>query len=77
MEEVARLDQSGKKNIAVIAPAFSADCLETLHEINGEIREGFENAGGEFFTYIPCLNDETAHVDALVKIIKANLSGWI
>jgi ferrochelatase len=75
--EVARLAESGKKNIAVIAPAFSADCLETLHEINGEIRASFENAGGENFTYIPCLNDEAAHVDALVKIIEANLSGWI
>ncbi len=75
--EVARIAASGKKNIAVIAPAFSADCLETLHEINGEIKESFENAGGENFTYIPCLNDDTAHVDALVKIIEANLSGWI
>ncbi len=77
VDEVARLAISGKKNIAVIAPAFSADCIETLEEINGEIRESFTKAGGEAFTYIACLNDEAAHVDALIKIIVANLSGWI
>jgi hypothetical protein len=47
------------------APAFSADCIETLEEINEEIRESFEEAGGEEFTYIPCLNDDDAHIDAL------------
>ena len=47
VEEVARLaKEEGKKRIAVIAPAFSADCIETLEEINGEIRESFEEAGG-------------------------------
>ncbi len=49
-----RACETGKKHIAVIAPAFSADCIETLEEINGEIRESFEHAGGEEFTYIPC-----------------------
>ncbi len=77
VEEVARLAESGKKRIAVIAPAFSADCIETLEEINEEIRESFEEAGGESFTYIPCLNDDDAHVDALVKVIGDNLAGWI
>ncbi len=77
VKEVAKLAaEEDKKNIAVIAPAFSADCIETLEEINEEIRESFEEAGGEEFTYIPCLNDDPAHVDALVKIIKDNLSGW-
>jgi protoporphyrin/coproporphyrin ferrochelatase len=41
------LAKQGKKRIAVIAPAFSADCIETLEEINGEIREAFEHAGGD------------------------------
>ena len=50
----------GKKRIAVMAPAFSADCIETLEEINGEIREAFLHAGGEKFTYIPCLNAQDA-----------------
>lgn len=77
VEEVARLAESGKKNIAVIAPAFSADCLETLEEINEEICESFEEAGGETFTYIPCLNDDDAHISALTSVITANLSGWV
>ncbi len=78
VEEVARLArEDGKKNIAVIAPAFSADCIETLEEINEEIRESFEHAGGEKFTYIPCLNDSDAHIDALADIIGDNLQGWV
>ena len=76
VEEVARLAESGKKRIAVIAPAFSADCIETLEEINEEIRESFEEAGGEAFDYIPCLNDDEAHIHALVKVIEDNLTGW-
>jgi ferrochelatase len=77
VEEVARLAEAGKKNIAVCAPAFSADCIETLEEINEEIKESFEEAGGEEFTYIPCLNDEDAHITALVNTIEDNLKGWV
>ncbi|MGR3435618.1 MAG: ferrochelatase [Shimia sp.] len=77
VEEVARLAEDGKKKIAVCAPAFSADCIETLEEINEEIRESFEEAGGEQFTYIPCLNDDDAHIAALSQVIRENLSGWL
>ncbi len=77
VEHVAELAKQGKKNIAVMAPAFSADCIETLEEINGEIREAFEHAGGETFTYIPCLNDDPAHIAALVAIVGENLVGWL
>mgnify|MGYP000550657138 CR=1 FL=1 len=78
VEEVARLARDeGKKKIAVMAPAFSADCIETLEEINEEIKESFEEAGGEQFTYIPCLNDEPAHIKALSAVIDENLKGWI
>lgn len=77
VEEVARLAESGKKNIAVCAPAFSADCIETLEEINEEIKESFEHAGGEHFTYIPCLNDDAAHIAALSGVISQNLRGWL
>jgi ferrochelatase len=76
VEHVQELAKAGKRNIAVISPAFSADCIETLEEINGEIREAFEHAGGETFTYIPCLNDDDAHIRALVDVARANLSGW-
>lgn len=77
VQHVAELARQGKKRIAVIAPAFSADCIETLEEINGEIREAFEHAGGESFTYIPCLNDDAAHIEALVTVVRENLSGWL
>jgi ferrochelatase len=60
-----------------VAPAFAADCIETLEEINGEIREAFEHAGGESFTYIPCLNDDAAHIDALAHVTMQNLRGWL
>jgi len=77
VEEVAELARRGKKRIAVMAPAFSADCIETLEEINGEIRESFEHAGGESFTYIPCLNDDDAHIAALMGRIETELKGWL
>ncbi|MGJ8546103.1 MAG: ferrochelatase [Sulfitobacter sp.] len=77
VEEVARQAEAGNKNIAVCAPAFSADCIETLEEINEEIKESFEHAGGEVFTYIPCLNDDPAHIAALSNVITENLAGWI
>jgi ferrochelatase len=77
VEEVARFARNGQKNIAVIAPAFSADCIETLEEINEEIRESFEGAGGEEFTYIPCLNDDDAHIAEIAGIIDESLKGWI
>lgn len=76
VDHVADLARQGVKRLAVVAPAFSADCIETLEEINEEIRESFEDAGGEQFTYIPCLNDDSHHIAALAKIISANLSGW-
>lgn len=78
VEEVARLArEDGLTSIAVCAPAFSADCIETLEEINEEIKESFEEAGGKDFTYIPCLNDDPAHIAALSGIIDANLAGWV
>ena len=77
VEEVARLAEAGKKKIAVIAPAFSSDCVETLEEINEEIKESFEEAGGEEFTYIPCLNDDAAHIKMMTAIVKNELGGWI
>lgn len=77
VDHVAELAKEGKKRIAVIAPAFSADCIETLEEINEEIKESFEEAGGEEFTYIPCLNDQASHIQALSKVIEDNLKGWV
>jgi len=59
----------GMKNVDVACPGFSADCLETLEEINIRYRETFLAAGGEKFTYIPALNDRPTHINALTNII--------
>lgn len=64
--------EQGVKNLVVCSPAFVADCLETLEEISMEGQEEFLKAGGEQFTYIPCLNDRQEWVDTLVKWLK----GW-
>jgi len=77
VEEVARLAEGGQKNIAVISPAFSSDCIETLEEINEEIFESFEEAGGEHFTYIECLNDNPDHIKMMMGILKNELAGWV
>lgn len=77
VDDVARLAREGKKNIAVMAPAFSSDCVETLEEINEEIKESFEEAGGEVFTYIPCLNERPDHIEMMADIVKSEVSGWL
>ncbi|MEM8848221.1 MAG: ferrochelatase [Bacteroidota bacterium] len=58
--EFERLAKEGKKRLAVITPAFVSDCLETLEEIAMEGQEQFEEAGGEHYIHIPCLNDSDA-----------------
>ena len=77
VDDVARLAREGKKNIAIMAPAFSSDCVETLEEINEEIKESFEEAGGETFTYIPCLNERPDHIEMMADIIKNEAAGWL
>ncbi|MEL6197007.1 MAG: ferrochelatase [Pseudomonadota bacterium] len=77
VEFVAKLAEEGHKRIAVMAPGFSSDCVETLEEINEEIKESFEEAGGEHFHYIPCLNDDTAHIDMIEAIVRSEAQGWL
>ncbi len=57
-ETVKALAAEGVKRLAIVAPGFTADCLETLEELDGENRHYFEEAGGERFAYIPCLNED-------------------
>lgn len=71
------LPAHGKKKIAILAPAFSADCIETLEEIAITGREQFEEAGGERYAYIPCLNDSDGGMDMLESIVRRELAGWI
>ncbi len=65
--EMKRLAKEGRKRLLVITPAFVTDCLETLEEIRVRGAEDFEEAGGESFTHIPCLNDHPAFIDFLAK----------
>ncbi|MGB1383327.1 MAG: ferrochelatase [Porticoccaceae bacterium] len=69
-----QLPEDGVKHVAVICPGFSSDCLETIEEINMEGRESFIDSGGEQFHYIPCLNDDPVHIDALVSILEKRLA---
>ena len=70
---LSELPSQGDKHIAIISPAFSADCLETLEELAGENKEIFLNAGGEHYHYIAALNDREDHINALVNIIENSL----
>jgi protoporphyrin/coproporphyrin ferrochelatase len=66
----------GLKKVDLVCPGFTSDCLETLEEINMEAREAFLHAGGESFSYIPCLNDDPAWLDALTGLAEQHLQGW-
>ena len=70
------LAECGVKNINIICPGFSADCLETLEEIDIQNREFFIKAGGEKFNYIPALNDDGDHIELLSNIILKHTNGW-
>jgi ferrochelatase len=63
------LGKEGIKNVHLICPGFSADCLETLEEIAMADREIFLQAGGENYGYIPCLNDQPSHINMLCQQI--------
>ncbi len=64
------------KSVDVICPGFAADCLETLEEIQMENKELFIEAGGESFNYIPCLNNNDDHMEALCEVLTAHMFGW-
>ena len=70
------LPGEGCKFVQVFCPGFAADCLETLEEIAVENHDYFMESGGERFEYIPALNADEAHIDALESLINDNLAGW-
>jgi ferrochelatase len=71
------LPGKGIKKVAVLAPAFHVDCIETLEEMSIGGRESFLEAGGEKFAYIPCLNDTAPSVDMVEAMVRRELAGWI
>ena len=74
---VEKLGKDGVKRIAIMNPGFSADCIETLEEIDGEVREIFLHAGGERFAHITCLNDSAEGMNVIESLMRRELSGWI
>jgi ferrochelatase len=74
LEELAA---QGIRSVQVICPGFSADCLETLEEIDQQNRELFLESGGERFEYIPALNSEPDHIAMLQQLVEDNLGGWL
>jgi ferrochelatase len=71
------LGREGVNRVDVIAPGFTADCLETLEELAMEGRAGFLQAGGKDFHYIPALNEHPQWIAALGMIALENLGGWV
>ncbi|MBV9347367.1 MAG: ferrochelatase, partial [Pseudolabrys sp.] len=73
---VKGMAERGVKNIAVITPGFTADCLETLEEIAMENAAIFKEAGGKNFAAIPCLNDSAAGLKVIRTVVERELGGW-
>ena len=74
---LASLPGKGVKRIAIVAPGFSADCLETLEELAIRGRETFLAAGGSDFAYLPCLNADASGMEMLHHLLQRELAGWI
>lgn len=71
-----KLAREGKQKVAIFAPGFASDCLETLEELALGGRELFLEAGGSDFAYIPCLNDSDAGMAMLETVLRSELLGW-
>lgn len=71
------LAKEGVRNIHVMCPGFSVDCLETLEEVAMENRGIFLEAGGENYGYIECLNDQASHIQLFTELIAQHTMGWV
>ncbi|MEM9472090.1 MAG: ferrochelatase [Pseudomonadota bacterium] len=76
-ETIEKLATDGVKNVVVITPGFSSDCVETLEEIAIGVRETFIENGGENFSVAPCLNDSAESIKMLQQLIDRELAGWV
>jgi len=70
------LPDKGVRKVAIVAPGFSADCLETLEELAIRGRAQFLAAGGTHFAYLPCLNATAPGMKMLESLIARELAGW-
>ena len=76
-ETVKRLAKQGTKSLLMIAPGFTADCLETLEELEVENREYFEENGGQLYSYVPALNDSEEGLRVIEHVVRRELMGWV
>ena len=76
-ETLKSLPEKGVNSVQVICPGFSADCLETIEEICVENRDYFLEAGGDSYTYIPCLNSDENHINMMAQLVEEELAGWV
>ena len=76
-QTIRQLAADGVRRLDVVCPGFSADCLETIEEIDEENRAVFLAAGGERYRYVPALNDRPDHVRALAELALESLHGWV
>ena len=74
---LAALARRGVSKVAILAPGFSADCLETLEELAIRGRDSFVAAGGTHFAYLPCLNDSPPGIEMLRTLVARELEGWV
>ena len=74
---IAGYPRVGVKRLAIAAPGFSADCIETLEELGIRGRHSFEQSGGEHFALLDCLNDSEESIDMITKLISRELAGWL
>ena len=74
---LAALPAKGVTRVALMAPGFSADCLETLEELDIRGRQTFLDAGGRDFAYLPCLNAEPDSIQMLHELLRRELAGWL
>ncbi|MGP8233263.1 MAG: ferrochelatase [Methylovirgula sp.] len=76
-DTVQSLAREGYKNLLVMAPGFTADCVETLEEIDIENRHFFASAGGVNYATVPCLNDSDEGMKVIYHLVARELQGWI
>jgi len=74
---LAAYPKQGVTRVAVAAPGFSADCIETLEELGIRGRENFMHAGGEQFALLECLNDSAEGIAMLERLVSRELAGWL
>jgi ferrochelatase len=76
-DTIEALPGEGVKKLVMIAPGFSADCVETLEEVGIGLKETFLERGGEKFSLVPCLNDSPESITMIESIARQELAGWL